>query len=98
MKVRSNCRESENQSRLFSGDKINTFNAFVHFGREEISHRAFALSAIIIAPVFKQDLTRAARAGVYRVAGGFFVNAVANADYHKTMIAACENDCQAQCE
>jgi hypothetical protein len=98
MKVRSNRTESENQSRLFSGDKTNTFNAFVHFSREETSHRAFALSAIIIAPVFDQDLTGAARAGVDRVASSFFINAVADANYHKNIIAAYENDCQAHCE
>ena len=84
MKVRSNCSETANQSRLFSRDKINAFNAFVHFGNKEISHGAFAGAAIKVAAIFRQYLTRTARTGINGRAGFLLVDIVANANDHES--------------
>ena len=86
MKVRSNCSESANQSRLLSGDKVNTFNAFVHFVGNERAHRAFAFPAIKITSILGQHLTRAARASVYGFARRLAVNVVADANDHENYL------------
>jgi hypothetical protein len=87
MKVRSNCRESENQSRLLSGDKLNAFNAFVHLCGNKFTHCAFAGAAIKITPVFSQHFAWATCASVHRSFGGFLIDIVADANDH-------ENDLQ----
>lgn len=96
MRVRNICTASANQSRLLSSDKFNSFNALVHFGGNKRAHRAFALAAIKIAPVFGQHLTRAARTCINRSFGGFFINTVADANDHENdfqhmrMIVKCD--------
>ena len=96
MRVRNICSASANQSRLFSRNKSNCFNAFVHFLGEKLSHGAFAGSAIKIASIFEQHVTRATCAGIDSLARALFVNVVANANDHETdvqymrMIVKCD--------
>ena len=84
MKVRSNCSETANQSRLLSCDKLNAFNALVHFGGDKFAHGAFALSAIKLAPILGQYFTWAARTSINRRAGFLLVNIVADANDHES--------------
>lgn len=94
MKVRNSLRESANQSRLLSGDKLNIFRVLVHFRRDERTHSAFALAAVEIASIVKKNLTRAARTGIDRGFGGFFVDTVTDANDHENQLQLTENDCQ----
>lgn len=82
MKVRHILRETANQSRLLSGDKVNTFNAFIHFGSDKLTHGTFACSAIKIAAILAQNLNWAACTVIHGLAGAFLVDIIANANDH----------------
>lgn len=84
MKVRSNCTESANQSRLFRGDKINAFNALIHLSGNKRAHGTFALSAIKIATIVREHFAWATRTGIHRYFSGFVINAITYANDHET--------------
>ena len=84
--MRSNCSASANQSRLLSGDKVNTFNAFIHFGGDKLTHGAFACSAIKFATILAQNLNWAACTVIDGLACALFVDVVANANDHENYL------------
>ena len=83
MIVRYILTESANQSRLFRSNKLNCFNALVHFSRDKLTHSAFARTAIKRAAIVRQHSLRTACASVYRRFGGFAVYVVADANDHR---------------
>jgi len=70
--------------RLLSSNKFNRFNALIHFGGDKRAHRAFALSAIKITPIFCKNITWTARTGIDSLTRTFFVNIIADANDHES--------------
>lgn len=96
MIVRNNLRESANQSRLLSGNKLCFYKIFVHFGRNERAHCAFAFAAIKIASIVKKNFTRAACASINGRFGRFFIDTITDANDHENSLQLNENDCQSK--
>ena len=98
MRVRNICSASANQSRLLSGNKSNCFNALVHFLGEKLAHGAFAGSAIKIATILAQNITRATCTGIHSLARALFVDVVANANDHENNLQLAWQRVNSKCE
>ena len=98
MKVRSNCSESANQSRLLSRDKVLSFNAFIHFSGDKLTHGTFACSAIKIATILTQNLNWAACTVIDGLARAFLVDVVANANDHENYLQLWALRVNSKCE